>query len=228
MIHSVLHSTELIYIQHYQSLFEGLWKNGIDVQERIRQVEMGLSHQTTDIIRDSNDAKKLLLRLLKNAREEILIIYPSSKAVDLQKKIGVMNILYKKSQQGLKVRILSPTNINLDQLILPNHIDSKYHLAENTVIREILKQQDFKPTIFMIDREYILALELKNILIDNFENATGLATYSTSNPTVMSYISIFSSLWEQTEMSISLRMANEKLVQAEHMRENLSIQQHMN
>ncbi len=90
-----------------------------------------------------------------------------------------------------------------------NHQNSEY------LVREITKQRDFKRTILLVDRKYFLAIEPKDDSYDTFEEATAVSTYSTSQPTVYSYISIFESLWEQTEMANNLRVANEKLIESE-------------
>ncbi|WP_148685712.1 ATP-binding protein [Candidatus Nitrosocosmicus hydrocola] len=214
---NVLYSTEPLYIKHFQHFFENLWNSGIDVRERIRQIESGIAPEMTQIIEDSDESRKLLLHLLKSAKDEILIVYPSSKAVDLQKRIGVIDILHRKSRQGLKIRIISPRNLNLEQLIIPSHFKSDSLISKNILIREILKQHDFKPTIVMIDRKHVLALELKDDTMTTFEKATGLTTYSISSPTVLSYISIFDSFWEQTDTSIRLGVANEKLIASEQL-----------
>ena len=217
MFQKVLHSSEPLYLDHFHAIFEELWSDGIDADLRIRQIQTGTAPEMTRIIENSIEARKLLLHLLETTEKEILIVYPSSKAVDLQKKIGALNILLKKSQENILIKILSPKNVNLDKLISLEQSKSGDGVSEGIIIREILKQQEFKPTIFMIDRKHVLALELRNDKISNFEEATGLATYSTSHPTVVSYISIFESLWEQIDMSIGLRMANEKLIQTEQM-----------
>jgi len=218
MFRNIIYSTEPLYIKHFQYFFEDLWDSGIDVRERIRQFESGIAPEMTQIIEDSNESRKLLLHLLKSAKDEILIVYPSSKVVDLQKRIGVIDILYRKSEQGLKIRIVSPRNMNLEQLILPTDIEPEHIIIpKNILIRSILKQHDFKPTILMIDRKHVLVMELKDDTTTTFEKATGLTTYSISSPTVLSYISIFDSFWEQTDTYISLRIANEKLIASEQL-----------
>lgn len=217
MFQKILHSSEPLYLDHFQTIFEELWSEGIDADLRIKQIKTGIAPEMTRIIENSNEARNLLLHLLKNAEKEILVVYPSSKAVDLQEKIGALDILVKKSQENILIKILSPKNVNLDKLISLAKFELTDGMSENIIVREILKQQELKPTILMIDRKHVLALELKNDKMGNFEEATGLATYSTSHPTVVSYISIFESLWEQIDMSIGLIMANEKLIRTEQM-----------
>jgi signal transduction histidine kinase len=72
-------------------------------------------------------------------------------------------------------------------------------------------------TIIIVDRIYVLATELKNDSKLSFEEAVGVTTFSTSQPTVLSYVSIFESLWVQTEMSEDLTRVNEKLMQSEEL-----------
>jgi signal transduction histidine kinase len=217
MFQKILHSTEPLYLDHFQSIFEELWSNGMDADVRMRQIQTGTAPEMTRIIEDSIEAKKLLLHLMENAKKEILVVYPSSKAVDLQKQIGALDILVKKSQENILIKILSPKNVNLEKLTSRWQFEETDGTLERIIVREILRQQELKPTILMIDRKHVLALELRNDKISNFEEATGLTTYSTSHPTVVSYISIFESLWEQIDMSIGLSMANEKLIQTEQM-----------
>lgn len=236
LIPELIYSNEQEVVEQNRYLFETLWKEAKPAEQKIREIQDGRlpfetfiiddpnkifsyakTQETTRIIEHSNEIRKLLLHLVKNSKKEILIVYPSSKAVDLQKKIGTLDILLKKSQENISVKILSPTNVNLVEMINLNQSQLTELELKNINIREISKQQELKPTVLMIDRKHVLALELKNDTSDTFEEATGLATYSTSDPTVLSYISIFESLWEQTDMSISLRMANEKLVRTEQM-----------
>ena len=44
-------------------------------------------------------------------------------------------------------------------------------------------------------------MELKDDSKTNFEEAIGFSTYSNSRPGVLSYVSIFESLWVQTEIN---------------------------
>ena len=45
----------------------------------------------------------------------------------------------------------------------------------------------------------------------NFIEAVGMATYSSSKPTVLSYISIFENLWRQTELYQQLKESTKQL-----------------
>ena len=216
MYQRIIHSTEPLYILHYQTVFEELWDIGIDAGERIRQIETGTTLQTTKIIENPVKTKQYFLDLVQNAREEILILFPSLNAVKREIIMGIIDLLKKRSTENIRIRILSPVNEDIKQILFPMDAASdKNKLIENIKTREIRKQENLMSTIVIVDRKYVLATELKDDSKQLFEEAIGVSTYSTSKPTVLSYISIFESLWDQTEMSDNLKTANEKLVQSE-------------
>ncbi len=66
-------------------------------------------------------------------------------------------------------------------------------------------------TIIVVDRKESLVIEKKDDSKQNFTDAVGMATYSNSKPTVLSYISIFESLWKQTELYQQLKESNKQL-----------------
>ena len=46
MSQSFLISNDPVYTIHFNSVFEELWKNGIDAKDRIREIEEGIAHFT--------------------------------------------------------------------------------------------------------------------------------------------------------------------------------------
>jgi two-component system, OmpR family, sensor histidine kinase VicK len=69
-------------------------------------------------------------------------------------------------------------------------------------------------TIVVVDREESLVIEKKDDSKQNFIEAVGMATYSNSKPTVLSYVSIFEKLWKQTELYQQLKESNKQLEEA--------------
>ena len=60
-------------------------------------------------------------------------------------------------------------------------------------------------TILVVDRKVSLAIEKINDLNERFIDAIGLSSYSTSQPTVISYLSIFENFWSQLELYQKLK-----------------------
>jgi signal transduction histidine kinase len=155
---------------------------------------------------------------IKNAQEEILILFPSLNAIKREVNMGVINLLMQKSIENIKIRILSPANENVKEIMFSNvDIEIKNQMKQNITSREIKKEGYLMSTIVIVDRKYVVATELKDDSKALFKDAIGVSTYSTSKPAILSYISVFESLWYQTEMSNNLKTANEKLIQSEQL-----------
>jgi signal transduction histidine kinase len=131
--------------------------------------------------------------------------------------MGIIDLLKKKSIENVSIKILSPTNERVKEILFSNITDNLNLLKQNITSREVQKQDYLISTIVIVDRNYVLATELKDDSKLLFEDAIGVSTYSTSTPTVLSYISIFESLWDQTEMFDNLKNVNEKLIQSEQL-----------
>jgi two-component system, OmpR family, sensor histidine kinase VicK len=69
-------------------------------------------------------------------------------------------------------------------------------------------------TIVVVDRNESLVIEKKDDSKQNFIEAVGMATYSNSKPTVLSYVSIFENLWRQSELYQQIKESNKHLEQA--------------
>ena len=66
-------------------------------------------------------------------------------------------------------------------------------------------------TILVVDRKASLVMEKVDDSKETFVEAVGLSTYSTSEPTIMSYVSIFENFWNQIELYEELKESKEKL-----------------
>ena len=168
-------------------------------KERIKEIEQGFEHQFIETIQDPIETQKLCFQLVKSARQEILIIFPTSNEFHRQEQTGIIRLLKELSSTGIRIRILTPMDDRIKQraqLFKEQNIDIRY-------IEQILQT---KVTILIVDRRLSLAAELKNDTKDNYYEATGLATYSNSESTISSYASIFESLWRQVDLYDELKI----------------------
>jgi signal transduction histidine kinase len=78
-------------------------------------------------------------------------------------------------------------------------------------IRNIEHPLQTKVTILLVDKKFSLAVELKDDTEETSYKAIGLATYSNSKPTVLSYVTIFDTLWKQVDLYGELRDLYEQL-----------------
>ena len=64
---SFLISNESLYVSHFNSLFEELWKNGIDAAERIKDIKQGVCLADIEVVPSSAKAQDRYLNILKTA-----------------------------------------------------------------------------------------------------------------------------------------------------------------
>ena len=114
MSQSFLISNETLYINHFNSLFDEIWKNGIDAKGRIKAIEEGVDSEGIEIIQDPAEIQKLGFSLIQTAIEEILVMYSTANAFHRQGYAGGIQLLKEAAtERGVKVRILTPEDEQL-------------------------------------------------------------------------------------------------------------------
>jgi signal transduction histidine kinase len=205
---SLLVSNEAAYIGHFASIFEELWKNGIDASDRIRDIEEGIDQANIEIISNPNEGIKRAWSIIKSAKEEVLIMFSSARAVRRQMEMGGLQLLKEALEKhNAKVRVLIPADDDITPTTI-KEVKSKYPQIE---IRSIDKSLQTRITIVLVDKNECVIVELKEDAEDNSYNAAGLTTYSDSKSIVSSYISIFESFWKQSELYEQLEESNKQL-----------------
>ena len=212
MVQSLLVSNEPDYITHFTSIFEELWKNGIDAKDRIRDIEEGKHLASIEVIQNADTAAKLYVGIVKSAKKEILLIIPTTNAILRQEKIGVIPSLAEAAKErNVKVRLLTPSPPQSLPLSAIANLKGLDHVNVDIDIRYIEQMSDTKATILIVDRKESLVMELRDDSKASFNGAIGLSTYSTSKAGVLSYVAIFENLWKQAELYQHVKDANERL-----------------
>jgi hypothetical protein len=98
------------------------------------------------------------------------------------------------SKYGVKIRILTPPDDSIKQQVQGHQHD---HADIRYIPEELLQTQI---SIFVVDRKSSLVIETKDDTKDSYFESIGLGTYSNSASTVSSYVSIFETLWRQSEL----------------------------
>jgi signal transduction histidine kinase len=203
-VRSLLLSNEPLYLKHFSSTFEGLWKNGTDVTVRIREIEQGIESSDIEIMDNPREALKRAQQIIRAAKYEVLRIYPSLNAFHRHIHIGLIDLLQEVLRNGAKVRILIPA----DEEQISHIIEEVVVELPELEIRSIDKSLQTQMGVLVVDRKESLIVELKDDTKENYYEAAGLAAYSNSRPIALSYVSIFESLWKQGELYEQLKAYN--------------------
>jgi two-component system, OmpR family, sensor histidine kinase VicK len=207
LVQSLLLSNEPAYVHHFVSIFEDLWKNGINAADMIKDIEAGADLADIEVIQSSYRAKELYLDLINSAAKEILLVFPTTNGLVRQQKIGLAQLCQAAKERNVSIRILTPVHESTAQIVqdLENY-------SRRINIRYIEQTSATKAKILVVDRKVSLVMELKDDSKGTFEEAIGLSTYSNSRPGVLSYVSIFEDLWMQTELYKQVKESNERLI----------------
>src|SRR5215469_12926885 len=220
MSQSFIFSNEPLYINHFSSLFEEIWKDGTDARDRIALIEEGADLADIEVIPRAARARELYLDALKKAQKDIRIVFPTTNAFLRQHKIGVVQLAKETAEQGkARIRILMPRHELTKEIVysLTRRTYSKY----NNIDLRYIKQTRLSThvTILIVDEKVSLVMEIRDDSKGTFDEAIGLSIYSNSRAGVLSYVSIFENLWLQTELynqikesSIRLEQANQQLI----------------
>ena len=212
MVTNLLSSNDPLYRDHYSTIFKELWKTGIDAKSRIKDIEEG-RYISVDIMPNPKESMRFVSELNKSAKKEILILLSSENGFIRTERNGGFSLLNKLASKGIIVKVLIPSKfINEDKVI--DQIKSKYHFIE---FRNLQFSLQMVIGITIVDREKSMIFEIKDDTKDNFRYTLGLSIFIEGKSTALSYVSIFDSLWKQTELYEQLKEAFVRLQMHEKM-----------
>jgi signal transduction histidine kinase len=206
-VQSLLISNESFYLRHFDSIFEELWKNGIDAADRIRDIEQGIDLADIEIIPNPRQGISKAWSIIKNAKEEVLVMFSSTNALLRQIDMGALQLMkFVAEMHGAKIRLLVSTDSN--ESMLSMILQDLRSQCPRVDVRSMDKALHTRITIVLVDRKECIITELKDDTRDISYSAPGLSTYSNSKSIVSSYVSIFESLWKQMELYEQLKVHN--------------------
>jgi two-component system sensor histidine kinase VicK len=183
--------------------FETLWDKGVPAEHRIREIEQGIEPQRIEVVYDAGQALELYQSLIMSAEKEIKVVFPTTNALVRQDKAGILFLLQEAAAvKKCQVKVLMPNDESIFNFISTNN--------NNVSARFIDLHESGKATILIVDNNVSLMMELRDDSKKTFHEAIGLSTYSNSKAGVLSYVSMFESLWKQAELYEELKR-NEKM-----------------
>ena len=110
----------------------------------------------------------------------------------------------------MNIRILSPSNKKI--LNFAKRYEKGIFQYQNQIkVRHLKEDLQTKISLLLVDKKYSLTVELNDDTKERTTDAIGFSTYSNSKSTVLSYASIFETLWRQSELYERLEDLNEEL-----------------
>jgi two-component system sensor histidine kinase VicK len=211
LLTQVFYSNANEVVKQGQYVFDTFWHKAIPAEDRIREIEEGIKPDFIETIRDPTRVQNIAFDLVKSSKEEILTIFSTSNAFFRQERVGGIALLNEAAKDSNRiVRILVPYDAKIEELIrswgISNNTTNNKDKTQKINIRFLDSDLQTKISILIVDRKSSLAVELKDDTQNIIQQAIGLSSYSNSKSTVLSYVSIFETLWKQTEMYEHLKV----------------------
>lgn len=199
-------------IENQKYVFDSFWSRAIPAKHRIMEIEEGIDFGKTDLIQTPQRILELFLRMIQSAKHEILLIIPTTNAFLREERIGAIELLRQAAvERNVRVRIITPPSAVIENILQGE--GDRLEEKNNDLKRLEIQYSDIRyeqtavttVTILVVDRMQSLAIEKTDDSKLDFMEAIGLSTFSNSEPTVMSYVSIFEGLSIQGELNKQLK-----------------------
>ena len=185
------------FVATQQYLFDYLWSKSVPAKEKVREIEKGMIRDFIETIQEPQQTQKLALDIINSSMDEVLILFPTVNALRRAENQGLLELLGKARERGVNVRILIHVNDDKTREMTQKKFNEKNFKIN---MQYITKDLQTTMTTMVVDQAVCLSIEVNDETKENFEDTTGLATYSNSESTVSSCISIFETLWIQSEL----------------------------
>jgi signal transduction histidine kinase len=189
-------------VKQQQYIFQTLWNKAIPAEQRIEEIELGKEHEFLEVCPDGIKAAQVYSQFAGLVQSEALLILPSSKALQRQYDIGILQKLVDAAaKRKAVVRIICP--LDKDNAKIAEWLSDT---GGPTI--QLLNGDGSDSTVFVVDGKLLFRAELKSDQAEKFSDATGYAVYSNSKPTVNSFKSFFEMLWNSRLLAEKLKEAD--------------------
>ena len=185
------------FIGTSQFIADPFWDKTIPTAEEIKEINQESKKPDIKVINNREEALKTAIQLIKNAKNEILLLFSSANAFYRRiVRADGLDIIREicQSEQKVNIRILTPFDEKISDLV--DNMKKSWKID----VKYLAEPLQLKVTILVVDRTFSMAIELVNDNVDSSIDAMGLSTYSNSKSTVLYYVSIFESLWKQADI----------------------------
>jgi hypothetical protein len=195
----VIYSNMKELVEHQQYVFDTLWNRSIPAEEKMTEIEEGITSPNLEVIRNVQEAAKRSWDLARNAEEEVFVMVATANAFRRQMQMRILQQINEVMRQrpNLKIKFLIPADEKITQTIENSKVECPrvdfriYEEGLNTGI-----------TIEIVDKKecLMIAPQAKDDAKMDYRDFSALSFYSNSKPIVLSLATIIESYWRQTEL----------------------------
>ena len=186
------------FIGNEQYVSDVFWDKVIPKEQEFDEIknEIGTTNETFKIIKDPVQVQELAFHLGKLSKNEILILFSTTNAFHRQERMGALVKLQeiRENNDKIKIRILTPFDKDI------HSISKKLKNELNVEMMNLREQSRIRASVLLVDRKFALYVELKDDTKYTSYEAIGLSIFSSIRSTVISYVTIFETMWKQEQV----------------------------
>jgi len=192
----LFHTKNKSFVNIQQCLFDNLCEKAIPAKEKFKEIERGARKDFTDTINEPAQIRKIVNDQLLSAKDEILLLFSTTNSFYWVKNGGMFDLLWK-VPDDVTVKMLVRVADRLQKDTVQEELRES---PGNIQVQYVAKPLQKKIVTVVVDQATSVAIEIKDDTRKTFEEGSGTAIYSNSELMVSSCISIFETLWIQSEL----------------------------
>lgn len=110
-------STVREFVEQQQYFFDMPWRRAIPAKQRIKEIEEGLIREFIETLQDPEEIQHLTSNVISSATEKLDILLSTPNNFKRYEREGIIDLLTKKVDEGVKVRILFDQNSDIYQTL---------------------------------------------------------------------------------------------------------------
>jgi len=188
-------------VRHFRSVFDELWRNGIDATKRIDELVRGVERTSVEVVENPQESLRRAWDLIGSSKE-VLVMFSTPRAflrqVNAEAFQRLKNVV-QSTQARVKVLILQDEQV----ITAMEDVRKMVPTVDFRIMNESLKT---RISLVIADRRKSMVFETNDDAKEDLYEAVGLATYTESKSIAASYATIFESIWRQTELYEQLKV----------------------
>lgn len=106
-------------VEHQQYVFDTLWNKSIPAEEKMTEIEEGITSPNLEVIQNVQEAAKRSWDIARNAKEEVLAMVATANAFRRQVQMGMLQQINEVMRQrpNLKIKFLIPADEKIRETI---------------------------------------------------------------------------------------------------------------
>jgi hypothetical protein len=199
-------STNQSFVQMQSYFFERIWSIATPAMQKIAEIERGVSPQEIlkELTNGPSEICKAVTDIIESSRSEILVVFPNANTFWCAESAGIIASLGNKINHNVVVRAIVHIDKNEGEAeIIKERIRNALRSKSNDLYANIsflTRELRDRNMFFIVDQVDLLSVDIIDSKKKKLTEILGKATFSNNETRISATISVFDTLWIQSEL----------------------------